>query len=385
MGETLKVREKVKLSRNLALTLQVAAVLALGAALVPILAGPAQALLPSTTVVTDNSPGVDAGGSFIFTATVTGSGLTPTGTATWSVTDPNGDPVSCPDSTLDGSGQATCTVSNAIAGTYPATVTYGGDSNYGSSSGSDTTAEVGKASSTTSVSFSGSATVGSPETVTAAVSPTDNGGTVSFSVTLGGNPVALPAPCTGAGLSLGEATCTFTPTLAGIHTFIASYWGDSSYGSSSGTGSVTVSAVVVPPPPPTPTTITQAAPFSNSTTPAKSASFTNTLATTGNTGAVTFVTTSAPPGSAGGIRVSSSGVVTTTGALSAGTYKASGTDSDSSGDTGIWSFSLTVSATAITQLPPTSGTTTTGKAFTGQLKVTGSHGALSSSQTAPFT
>ena len=134
------------------------------------------------------------------------------------------------------------------------------------------------------------------------------------------------------------------------------------------------------PPPPASTMITQTAPLSSSTTLAKSTSFTDTLATTGNTGAVTFVTTSAPPGSAGGIRVSSSGVVTTTGALSAGTYKASGTDSDSSGDTGTWSFSLTLSAAEITQVAPTTGTTTTAKAFTSQLEVSGAHGAVTYAQ-----
>ena len=130
------------------------------------------------------------------------------------------------------------------------------------------------------------------------------------------------------------------------------------------------------------TTITQTTPFSNSTTSTNSSSFTDALRATGNTGAVTFTTTSAPPGSAGGIKVSSSGVVTTTGALSAGTYTASGTDSDSSGDTGTWSFSLTVTATVITQVAPTTGTTTTGKAFTSQLKVSGSNGTVTFTQSA---
>ena len=280
-------------------------------------------------------------------------------------------------------------MSDAIAGNYSATATYGGDTNYSGSFGLDTTASVGTATSTTSVSFSGSTTAGSPETVTATVSPTDSGGTVSFSTTLGGNSVTLPASCTSATLSSGKATCTFTPASAGTYAFTANYSGDSNYGSSSGTGSVVVVAGGGgggggggAPPPPVSTTITQTAPFSNSTTPAKSASFTNTLATTGNTGTVTFVTTSTPPGSAGGIRVASSGVVTTTGALSAGTYKASGTDSDSSGDTGTWSFSLTVSATAITQVAPTTGTTTTAKAFTSQLHVSGSKGTVTYSQSA---
>src|ERR1017187_3095715 len=130
----------------------------------------------------------------------------------------------------------------------------------------------------------------------------------------------------------------------------------------------------------TPVAITQTAPFLNSTTPTRSSSFTATLTTTGNTGAVGFTTTTAPPGSIGGIKVSRAGVVTTTGALSVGTYAASGTDSDSYGDTGTWSYSLKVSPTAITQLAPTTGTTTTGKSFTGQLKISGSHGTVTYAQ-----
>jgi putative sterol carrier protein len=146
-----------------------------------------------------------------------------------------------------------------------------------------------------------------------------------------------------------------------------------------GTASISYT-VATPIIPPTHTTIIQTAPFSNSTTPTKSSSFTDTLTTTGNTGVVRFTTTTAPPGSTGGIRVSSTGVVTTTGALSVGTYTASGTDSDSSSDTGSWSYSLKVSATAITQIPPTTGTTTTRKAFSGQLKVSGSHGTVTYAQ-----
>ena len=146
-----------------------------------------------------------------------------------------------------------------------------------------------------------------------------------------------------------------------------------------GTASITYT-VVTPITPPTPTTIIQTAPFSNSTTPTKSSSFTDTLTTTGSTGAVRFTTTTGPPRSTGGIKVSSTGGVTTTGALSVGTYTASGTDSDSSGDTGSWSYSLKVSATAITQIAPTTGRTTTRKAFSGQLKVSGSHGTVTYAQ-----
>ncbi len=59
-----------------------------------------------------------------------------------------------------------------------------------------------------------------------------------------------------------------------------------------------------------------------------------------------------------------------------GTYTASGTDSDSLGNTGNWTYSLTVNHGTITQAAPTSGTVTAGNAFTDQLATTGNHGAV---------
>jgi len=68
--------------------------------------------------------------SITFTATVSGSGVTPTGSVTW--TSNHG---TCSPSTasLNSSGQATCTISNVSnTTTYTATATYGGDTNYNS-------------------------------------------------------------------------------------------------------------------------------------------------------------------------------------------------------------------------------------------------------------
>ena len=69
---------------------------------------------------------------------------TPTGTVTWTVTDPNGQAVTCAPSTLNGSGRGTCTVTDVIAGTYSATADYSGDNNYDASAGQDTTASISK-------------------------------------------------------------------------------------------------------------------------------------------------------------------------------------------------------------------------------------------------
>ena len=92
----------------------------------------------------------------------------------------------------------------------------------------------------------------------------------------------------------------------------------------------------------TASTISQNAPKSNSVAPISSAKFTEKLSTSGGVAPVSFVTvaTTKPSGATGGLKVSSSGEVSTTGLLTAGTYSASGTDSDALGDAGKWSLHL---------------------------------------------
>jgi len=83
--------------------------------------------------------------------------------------------------------------------------------------------------------------------------------------------------------------------------------------------------------------ITQFAPFGSSVTTTGSAAFTDTLKTS-STG-VTFSHVSTAD-----LSVSSTGKVTTTGSLGVGTYSISGTNADSLGDMGSWSYTLTVTA-----------------------------------------
>ena len=126
-------------------------------------------------------------------------------------------------------------------------------------------------------------------------------------------------------------------------------------------------------------TIVQAAPTAGTTMTTGSAAFTDQLATTGSDGnGVAFVTTT--PSLA--ITVSPSGAVSTSGALAAGGYTVSGTDSDGSGDTGTWGYSLTVAAATLTQGPPTSAVVEYDVGYTGQLAMTNNIGAVAYTEAA---
>jgi len=127
-------------------------------------------------------------------------------------------------------------------------------------------------------------------------------------------------------------------------------------------------------------TIVQAEPTSGAVTTAGSAAFTAHLAVTGASGTATYVQSSG----SSALTISSSGLLTTTGTLTAGDHTAAGTTSDASSDTGTWSYTLHVGAAGtIVQTGPTSGTvTTTGSSvFTDQLAVTGNVGTVDYTQT----
>ncbi|MFZ0769230.1 MAG: InlB B-repeat-containing protein, partial [Acidimicrobiales bacterium] len=91
--------------------------------------------------------------------------------------------------------------------------------------------------------------------------------------------------------------------------------------------------------------INQTSATTGTTTSAASATFVSgPIAVENNVGPVTFVTTV----SNSALSVSSAGNITTTGLLKAGKYTASGTDSDTRGDVGTWTYTLTVTAVVTT-------------------------------------
>ena len=92
-------------------------------------------------------------------------------------------------------------------------------------------------------------------------------------------------------------------------------------------------------------TINQTSALSASTTTALSASVAlGSIAVSNAVAPVTFSPASSTPA---GVTVSANGAISTTRTLSAGSYRVSGTDSDTSGDAGNWFFTLTVSSAVV--------------------------------------
>jgi len=118
-------------------------------------------------------------------------------------------------------------------------------------------------------------------------------------------------------------------------------------------------------------------PITTSVAVATSATFTDQLATTNNDGPVTYVQTTGGPD----LVVSSTGAVTTSGALAVGTYSATGTTSDTHGNTGTFSITLQVGV-LLQHSPTTAAVKVSGSAkYSYRMRVTGASGAVTYVQT----
>ncbi len=127
---------------------------------------------------------------------------------------------------------------------------------------------------------------------------------------------------------------------------------------------------------PTLGTITQVAPLGKSVTvPNSGGAFSDQLAVTGSSGAVTYVVPTSSSNTH--LKVSPSGAITTVGGpLAVGTYTVSGTDSDALGDTGTWAYTLRVTNGTITCTGSHGGEVHWSHwgDFNDQLSETGAHG-----------
>jgi hypothetical protein len=172
------------------------------------------------------------GQTVMFTATVSGSSVPPTGSVTFAA----GGNTLCTSSlaTVGGKTTATCSTSVLPVGTDQVTASYPGDSTYGASQG-QLNQTVNKASTTTGVTASPNpSNVGQQVTYTATVTPASTGpslptGTASFS----DNGAAISA-CSGGNAphvtgSPLQASCTTSYGSVGSHSITALYNGDANY------------------------------------------------------------------------------------------------------------------------------------------------------------
>ena len=179
---------------------------------------------PTTTAVSPSANPSIAGNPVIFTAVVTGSGATPTGSVTF-----RDGAATIGTGTLNGSGQASFSTSGLAAGSHSITAVYAGDANFTGSTSPTLVQQVNQgsalSSSTTALTVSPNpAASGTTVTFTAQVS-TGSGtptGTVTFRD--GGTPVGTVA-VNGA----GTATFTTNSLTAGSHSITATYGGDATY------------------------------------------------------------------------------------------------------------------------------------------------------------
>lgn len=177
----------------------------------------------TSTALNSSANPASVGTAVTFSAAVTGSGGTPTG----SVSFKDGGTV-LGTVALDGSGHASFTTSALSSGTHAISAVYGGDSNFASSTSPVISQVSGQASSTTALTVSPNpAAGGSPVVFTAVV--TGTGATPTGTVTFRDNGTAIgSSPLDGT----GKASFTTSSLGSGNHAITASYGGDATFASS---------------------------------------------------------------------------------------------------------------------------------------------------------
>jgi len=264
---------------------------------------------PSATALVSNINPSVFGQAVTFTATVTGSGPTPTGMATFF---DGATPIATV--SLNPSGIGTLTTSSLLVGTHPITAQYAGDATYAPSTSSIVSQVVNKADTTTTVISSvNPSIVGQSVTFTATVTAVAPGsGTPTGNVTFFDGATMLG---TGALNPSAQATFTTTTLTQGTHPITAVYAGDPDFNGSSSS----ILSQVVNPSGGTPSTTTLTS-SQNPSVFGQAVTFTATVTGSGATptGTVTFLDGATTLATVG---LNPSGMATfTTSALAVGTH-----------------------------------------------------------------
>src|SRR5579859_7748274 len=193
-----------------------------------------QATSSSAVTLTGGTNPSSFGQPLTFTATVTPqfTGI-PTGTITFL---DKGVTILGPPVTLDGSAQASLTISSLAVGTHSITVVYSGDKNFSSTSVSPALPQIVKAVSNTNIALTSGAdpsTAGNSLTFTATVGPQTPSvptGTVTFMDNYMNNNTALASNV--ALDNSGHASVTTSSLAAGVHNITVIYSGDNTFAAS---------------------------------------------------------------------------------------------------------------------------------------------------------
>ena len=172
----------------------------------------------STTALQASQNPSNYGQAVTFTATVSGGGVTPTGNVTF-----YDGTISLGTSAL-GNGQASLTTSSRPAGSRSITASYGGDSNYLSSTSAALVETINTSPTTTALTSSVNPSAYS-QSVTLTANVTGNGGTPTGSVTFKDGATSLGT----FQLTNGTATLNDSSLTVGSHSITASYSGDSNF------------------------------------------------------------------------------------------------------------------------------------------------------------
>jgi hypothetical protein len=207
----------------------------------------------TTAVVVSATPSSSVNQSVTFTATVASSisgTASPKGTVTFNSSLNGQTAVLCgsarPVSTSAGTSTATCSAPFAATGSYSISASYSGDGNFVNSASAAITQTVGTAS--TSLSVTGPSTnpsVNQAVTYTATIAPGATGalsptGTITFTDSVAGTQLCLPAIVTANGKGGGSGSCAVSFLAAGSHTLTATYSGDGNFSGNAGTAAVQV-------------------------------------------------------------------------------------------------------------------------------------------------
>ena len=187
---------------------------------------------------------------------------------------------------------------------------------------------------------------------------TNASGTVTYTENSSADSADVVVDSTGA-ITAASSLTPATYTVSGA---------DSDTNGDTGTWSfaLTVNPAVVP--------LAQGSPTSASV--ADAAGYSGQLTVTNASGTVTYTENSSADSA--DVVVDSTGAITAASSLTPATYTVSGADSDTNGDTGTWSFALTVNPAVVplAQGSPTSASVADAAGYSGQLTVTNASGTV---------